>query len=163
MKLNKEIDTENRTRYYFANIIKIENFDFDNILIDEKSYKNVLIYNILYKTLIGAKPLRIRFDKVNGFIRIYDGTRHSVLFGSERIDAIYGMIRYLIGQKSSITYVIFYNYARIKIYSFDSLPLEKTLTLYNVIILTKSVFNKNQNDYYYNISLEKFLYKLAKK
>ena len=36
MKLNKEIDTENRTRYYFANIIKIENFDFDNILIDEK-------------------------------------------------------------------------------------------------------------------------------
>ena len=27
--------------------------------------------NILDKTLIGAKPLRIRFDKVDGFIRIY--------------------------------------------------------------------------------------------
>ena len=40
---------------------------------------------MLYKTLIGAKPLRIRFDKVNGFIRIYDGTRCLVLFGDEKI------------------------------------------------------------------------------
>ena len=32
-----------------------------------------LAYDILYKTLIGGKPLSIRFDKVNGFIRVYDG------------------------------------------------------------------------------------------
>ena len=44
----------------------------------------------------------------------------------------------------------------------DSLPLEKTLTLHNVIILIKSVFNKYQNHYYYNKSLEKCLYQLAK-
>ena len=25
-------------------------------------------------TLIGAKPMCIRFDKVHGFIRVYDGT-----------------------------------------------------------------------------------------
>ena len=38
--------------------------------------KNVLIYNISYKTLIDQKPLHIRFDKINRFIRIYDGTRY---------------------------------------------------------------------------------------
>ena len=32
-----------------------------------------------YKTLIGEKPVRIRFDKVNGFISVYDGTRYLVL------------------------------------------------------------------------------------
>ena len=54
----------------------MEDFDIDNILIDEKSDKIILIYAISYKTLIEAKPLRIRFNKINGFIRIYDGTRY---------------------------------------------------------------------------------------
>ena len=40
-------------------------FDSDNILLDEKLYGNILIYDISYKTLIGAKPLSIRFDKVD--------------------------------------------------------------------------------------------------
>ena len=52
----------------------VEDFDIDNILIDKKSHENILIYGISYKTLIGSKPLHIRFDKIDGFIRIYDGT-----------------------------------------------------------------------------------------
>ena len=57
----KEIDIKNCTCYYFNNIIKIEDFDFDNV----KSYKNILVHDISYKTLIGAKPFDIRFDKRN--------------------------------------------------------------------------------------------------
>ena len=38
-----------------------------------------LITNISYKTMIDAKLLRIRFDEVDGFIRVYDGTRYLVL------------------------------------------------------------------------------------
>ena len=57
----------------------MKDFGFEYILIDEKLHKNILIYIILYKTLIGTKPLRIRFDKIEGFIRIYDGTRYLVL------------------------------------------------------------------------------------
>ena len=47
----KEVRIKNRT-CYFDGIIKLEAFDLDNILIDEKLHKNILIYNILYKTLI---------------------------------------------------------------------------------------------------------------
>ena len=36
--------------YYFDDIIKIEDFDPDNILIDEKSYENILVYIISYKS-----------------------------------------------------------------------------------------------------------------
>ena len=37
--------------------------------------------------------------------------------------------------------------------------MEKALTFHNVIILVKSVFDKNKNLYYYHIVLEKGLYK----
>ena len=43
--------------------------------------------------------------------------------------------------------------------SYNSLPIERLLTFHNVVILTKSVVNKNQNEYYYNIFSEKGLYK----
>ena len=45
-------------------------------------------------------------DKVNGFIRVDDGTRYLVLLGSEKYDAIYHKIRWLIDQET---------YARTKI------------------------------------------------
>ena len=48
----KETNIKNGMYYYFDDIIKTEHFDFDNILIKGKSYKNILIYNISYKTLI---------------------------------------------------------------------------------------------------------------
>ena len=62
-----EIDIKNRMFYYFDDN-QIEDFNLDNILIDEKLYQNISIYNISYKTLIDAKSLRIIFDKIDGFI-----------------------------------------------------------------------------------------------
>ena len=91
----------------------------------------------------------IRFDKRDLFIRIYDGTRYLTLFGSEKYDAIYDRIRYLISLKSSITYIFSQYFAKIKVDSYDSLPIEKILTLYNVIIRIKSVLNKDKSHYYY--------------
>ena len=43
-----------------------------------------------------------------------------------------------------ITYVLYHNYAKIKIDSYNSLPLEKMLTFHKVIILIKSGFNKDK-------------------
>ena len=80
----KEIDIKNCTFYYFNDVVKTEDFDLDNILIDEKLFENILVKNILYKSLIDSNPLRIRFDKIDGFIRVYDETRYLVLFGSEK-------------------------------------------------------------------------------
>ena len=57
------------------------------------------------KTLIDSKPLSIGFNKIDRFIRIYDWTRYLILSGSEKYDAIYNKIRYLIGLKSDITYI----------------------------------------------------------
>ena len=98
MKYNelKKVSIKYRECYYFDDKIKFKDFDLDNILLDEKPYDNVLVYNISNKDLIGSKPLRISFDKIDGFIRVHDRTRYLVLFGSEIYDAIFNKIRYLI-------------------------------------------------------------------
>ena len=75
--------------------------------------------------MIGAKPLCIRHDRVDGFIGTYDGAWYLVLFGPEKSDAIYNSSRYLLSQKSGITYLVFRNYAKIEIDSYESLPVEK--------------------------------------
>ena len=77
--------------------------------------------------------MHFRFDKIDEFIRVYDGIKYLLLFGPEKCDTIYNRINYLVSQKSGITYVISHDYARIKVDSYDALPLEATLTLHNVI------------------------------
>ena len=94
-----KVSIKNRTCYYFYYMIEIEDFDLDNNLLDEKSYENIFIYDFLYKILIDAKALHIRFDKIDGFVRVYNGTRYLVLFSSENYDPIYNRIRYLITEK----------------------------------------------------------------
>ena len=113
--------------------------------------------------MIDSKPLRIRFDKINGIIRIYDRARYLTLFGSEKYDAIYNRIRYLISLKSDIPYIFSHYFAKIKVGSYYSFPVEKTLTLHNVIIHIKSVLNKEKNHCYYKIFLEKCSYQLPEK
>ena len=93
---------------------------------------------------MGAKPQCTRFDKIDRFLKFYDGTRYLVLFDPERYDAIYDRVRYLISEKSGITYSICHSFARIRIDSYSYLPLEKALTFHNVIILIKSVVKKTK-------------------
>ena len=72
----KETNIKNRTCYYFHDIIKIEYFEINNILLDNKSYGIILIiikYHNLVQNFDCGKPLRISFDKEDGFIRVRIG------------------------------------------------------------------------------------------
>ena len=67
----KCISIENYACYFFDDIINIKNFDPNNIEIDEKSYKNILIYYIPYVTIKDAKCITINsvsgyFEEING-------------------------------------------------------------------------------------------------
>ena len=84
--------------------------------------------------------MRIRLDKIDGFIKIHDKIRYLVLFDYSYCDKVCDKIKYLISEKSSTTDSI-------------SLPIEKILTFQNVVILIKSVINKYKNEYYFNIYL----------
>ena len=72
----KEIDSASYACYCFNYIIEIKDFDFDNMLLDKNNAKNFLGYEISYKILIDAKLQRIRFDEVDGFIRVQGVIRY---------------------------------------------------------------------------------------
>ena len=102
----KEIDIENCTCFYFDDVMRAIDIDFSDISLNErwcKIYENILIYNISCKTTVGVKPLGIWFDNIDGFIKIYDGIRYLVLFGSEKYNAVYNRTRYFISEKSDLT------------------------------------------------------------
>ena len=67
----KDIDIKNRIpiHNFFNNIINIKKFDQNNIKIDEKSYKSILIYYIGYVTIKDSKFVKI--DSVNPLYLIF--------------------------------------------------------------------------------------------
>ena len=109
----KEIDIKTRVCYYFDNTINGTKSNFGNSLLDKKLYENISVYDISYKPQRDPKPVRIRFDKTDGFIMVLNGKIKDLVL----------------------------------------------LAFHNIIILIKSVVNKNKNKYYYNRFLEKDLYK----
>ena len=52
---------------------------------NEKLFENILIYDVSYIVLMGAKSWRIMFDKVNELIKANDKTKYFVLFSLENI------------------------------------------------------------------------------
>ena len=84
--------------------MKVEDIDFDNILLDQNSYERILIYDISYKIFMGAKPSRLRIDRADGVIKTYDRTRYLEFFGFRIYNTIYDRINYLISKRSGITY-----------------------------------------------------------
>ena len=154
----KEIVIKNCTCYYFDVIIKDVDIYFSDILLDEKLYKNIWIFDISYKTSTGPKSLCITIDKIDGFIRVSGGEfRHLVLLDNELFDKFFDKIKHLIRKKGGIIDSIYHNFGKIRIDSYNSFPIEKIMTFHNVIILIKSVVKNNKNEHYNNIFFKRFL------
>ena len=65
-------------------MVSIEIVDLDpvSLLLNKELYQNILSYYVLYKAPYGVKPLRNIFDKVDRFVRNYDGTKYLTSFFS---------------------------------------------------------------------------------
>ena len=127
--------------------------NFDNILINEKPYKHISNYDISYKTLVGS--MRINIDEVNVFIRVYDVVGYFMLFDSKQYHVYRIELNILLVKKAALHMFLPINMQGLKLIHMTHYLEKKTLTFYNVRILSKSVFNKDKNNHYYNIFLEK--------
>ena len=71
----KDIYIKNRTYYFFDDMVNIKSLNPNKIKVDEKPYKNILIYNIAYMTdkdfsyvkIDSVNPLYLIIDKINGY------------------------------------------------------------------------------------------------
>ena len=75
----KEIDIKNCTCCYFDDIVNINDLNLNNILLDEKSCKNILLYGFTCKSIYRGKPLLLIFNKIEGYIRKNDSTKYLAL------------------------------------------------------------------------------------
>ena len=83
----KDINIKKHTYYFFDNITNIKGFDPNSIKIDEKSYKNILIYYIAYVTIKDSKylkinsvnPLYLMFNRLNGYFEEINGKKYLTL------------------------------------------------------------------------------------
>ena len=90
-------------------------------------YENISVYDISYKTSMGPEPLRIRCDKIDGFIMVLESKiKHLVLFYYGLFDKICNKIKYLISKKRGITNSINHNFGR-NLNSYNSLPIQKKI------------------------------------
>ena len=106
-----------KTCSYFDDIIKDRDIHFADILLDEKKYENVSVYNVSYKTSTDPKPLRIMFNKIDGFVRVLDcEIKHFALFDYGLFHKTCDKIKYFISEKNDITDNINHNFRKIKIY-----------------------------------------------
>ena len=96
----KKIDIKSRVCYYLDDTINDTEINFKNISLDKKSYENTSVSNILYKTPASAKPLPVRFSKIDGFIISFDGEiKHLVLLDYKFFNKICDKIQFLIRKK----------------------------------------------------------------
>ena len=81
----KDIDINKRTYDFFNDIINIENFNPNNTKIDEKSYKNIIIYYIGYVTIkkhvkiYSVNPLYVIFRNVNEYFEETNKSKYLTL------------------------------------------------------------------------------------
>ena len=173
---NKVEDLDIKTAHttFLMMLLTSKNFDPNNIKIDEKSYKNILIYYIGYMTIKDSKyvkinsvnPLYFIFNDVNGYFDEINGNKYLTLAptaGSKekmkRYEELWKKIRDLIRSVTKNSYDYDEKYVKIK-FNYDSeLPLNIMIETASLIIVVKAVFHEN-NKYYPQDFLEECLYKL---
>ena len=164
----KEINIKRRTYYFFNKMINIEDFDSSLLEIDNKSYKNIGIYNIGYikikkiddyENIHCENPLYLMIGKKNGYTKENDGNKYLV-FDSEIFKkckelwdgAKNGIETINVGTEGEYSKGIM----KIKFDTVDGLSLSKTLKFPTMTIVVRSV-SEEDSKYYPQVYLDLFI------
>ena len=168
----KYIKIKNRTYYFVNDIIGIESFDWDNIKIDEKSYRTILIYYIGYVTIkeyvkiYSLNPLYLNFRYANGCFEEINGNNYLALIPTnesqeniKKYEELWIKIKALIRSITKNSDDYDKKYIKIKFGLDDELPLNKTTEIPTKAIFVRAIFVEN-NKYYPQVFLDQCMYKI---
>ena len=141
----KQINTKNRTYYFYNDIMGIKPFGTKLLKIDKKSYKVIDIYKIGYITfkkvddcenIYSVNPLYLLIDHVSGYIE-EKGVNKYLVFDStdenkellKKYNDVWNGIRDKIKEVSNSECDYEKDYMKIKFHSDDNLPLNKTIKI----------------------------------
>ena len=160
MGLVKQIDIKNRSYYFYNDMINIKKFDSNLLKIDEKSYKDIDIYNIGYVTIKKLHDYE-NIYRINSLYLIYlvfdstDENKELLKKYNDVFNGIRNKIKKISGDECDYEK----DYMKIKFNSDDNLPLNKKLKFQNMIITIRSVFEEDSK-LYPQVFLDNTLYKL---
>ena len=159
----KEINTKNRTYYFFDDMINIKNFDLDLLKIEKKLYQDIDIYYVGYITMKdfdnvkinSVNPLYLIIDNVDWYIKKSNGNKYIALVSTDKnkevltkYTELWDGIKNLIEKVNNKPGKYWKNLMKVKFNSDDNIPLNKLLKLHNLTtIVVRSVFQEN-NKYY---------------
>ena len=169
----KDIDIKKHTYYFFNDTINIKNVDPNNVKIDGKSYKNIVIYYIRYVTIKDSEcvkinsvnPLYLIFNKVNGYFEEINKSKSLTLVSTnqsenlKKYEELWSKIRDLIKSLTKNSNDYDEKCMRIKFNSDDELPLNKTIEIPSMTIVFGAIFHEN-NKYYSQVFLDERPYLL---
>ena len=169
----KGIDIKKHTYYFFNDTINIKNVDPNNVKIDGKSYKNIVIYYFRYVTIKDSEyvkinsvnPLYLIFNKVNGYFEEINKSKSLTLVSTnqsenfKKYEELWSKIRDLIKSLTKNSNDYDGKCMRIKFNSDDELPLNKTIEIPSMTIVFGAIFQEN-NKYYSQVFLDERLYLL---
>ena len=172
----RQINIENRTYYFYNNIIYLRDFRWNLLKIDRELYKNIDIYYsgyILikkiddYESIYSLNPLNLLIDHASRYIEEKNGNKYlifdsvdenkEVLIKYRDIwDRIKNKIKAINGSKENDYGK---DYMKIKFNSDDNLPLNKPLKFNAMTIIIRFVFEEG-GKLYPQVFLDDTLYKL---
>ena len=172
----KQIEINNRTYYFYNDIINIEEFDSNLLKIDKKSYKDSDIYYIGYNTIkkIGdyeniysVNLLYLIIGKVDRYIEEKNESKYLVFDSTdENKEVLEKYTELWDGIKNEIETIndggkkgeYGKDFMNIIFNTDDNLPLNKPLKLHLLTIIVRCIFEDSK--FYLQLYLNKCLYEL---
>ena len=162
-----QVNLKYRSYYFWNDQIWINNFDAKNFQLDKKSVMDIIIYYIDYVTkkteynINSVNLLYLFISELDGFIDEKNGNKYlNITLTDSNNDVSIKHAEIWNGIKNQIKKinndsVVEYNkdYMKIKFDSDDNLPLNKVLKFHAVIIIIRSVFERD-GKYYRQIFLD---------
>ena len=169
----REINTENRTYYFYNDIINFDEFNESKIKIDRKGFNDLDIYYLDYEykkkttecnVINSVNPLYLRIRDLRGKFKKHKDANawYLIFFGDadilRKFANTWKSIRAKIGETADDIVQYDKDYMKIKFESNDNLPTDDTINMHQVTIIISLVFQKG-NKLYPQIYLDDCLYK----
>ena len=159
----KQINIKDQTYYFYNNIISIKYFDARLLKIDNKTYKNIGVYNIGYITkkkivdyenIHSVNVLYLFIANASGYIEeksvnkylVFDSADENKQLLKKYSDVLNG-IKNKIKEADDSNCDYEEDYMKIRFNSGDNLSLNKPLKFHNMTITARSVFEEDARLY----------------
>ena len=158
MNTTKQLNIKNQTYYFYNDIIDIEHFDAKLLQIDQKSYKDINIFNIGYVTkkkigncmnINSVNPLYLGITHANGYIEEKDMNKYLVFNSTDKnkellkkYNDVFNGIKDKIKEIDNDDSDYEKDYVKFKFNSDDDLPLNELLEFRLMAIPIRYVFEE---------------------